>query len=231
MRENTNTARLEATRPTFTDRTLPHPWELCDVCGKAPGFPLPGYRFPTCPECSRRQVLQDAAQASLTALAAPVVGAWAAQWTAAGLSLEALDGLAEIVTGAWAKPSYARRFRRVFLRRLSRQHAPPAFTVAGPDRVALDVEALPCLTTYRSADRTRGMTWPHFLDGEGRPHTLPAGLDSLTLTQPDGGAVLIFTGLGGQTDFTRAGPHRPPGFRVPAHLLPQVRAALEGARA
>jgi hypothetical protein len=168
----------------------------------------------------------DAAQAHLEALAAPVLGAWASQWTAAGLTLAQLEEATEWASGAWLAREFQAPYRRARLRFLRRKHAPP-FEPARPDRVALDLDALPTLTAFLPADPARGILWPRFTDGEGKAYTLAAGLGTLALTLPDGVRVLLFTGHGGRTAFTR--PSVPgPGFRVPAWLWPQVQAALSG---
>lgn len=209
---------------SMTDRTLPHPWGLCDVCGKAAGLPDPQrpdlFR---CPACAAREALRDAAEADLHALAAPIVGAWAAQWTAAGLSLSDLEGVTEHLLDTWVSHSPT---RRVFLRRLARQNAAPAFEIAPPERVTFELTALPLLTAYHPANTAQGEISPHFADSVGRMYVLYPGCDVLTLQQPDGGAVILYVGSGGQTPCLT--PSDASGFRVPARLWPLVETVLRG---
>ena len=210
----------------LTDRTLPAPWEQCDMCGKAAGLPTTAApHLALCAACAARQVLVDAAQDSLEVLAAPVVGAWAAQWTAAGVPLEELDAITEYFSGSNMSSEYAQTYRLKTLRRLRRQYAPPAFTSSAPDRVTLNPDDLPTLTGYTLADPARGVPRPYFLDSEGKAHTLSLGCDSLTIPQPDGSALLIFTGLHGLTDL-RSMPGLTRAFRVVAGLLPMIQATL-----
>ncbi|MBI0446298.1 hypothetical protein [Deinococcus sp. DB0503] len=221
----------------MTDRTLPYPWGLCDVCGKAAGLPDPDrpahlpplYR---CPACAAREALWEAARADLEALASPTVGAWAAQWSAAGLTPQQLEEVTEQLPAAWMAHDYGKAYRLAHLRRLRFAHRAPAFEVAGPDRVALDLGAFPRLTAYRPPDPARyGMEFAHFLDTAGAHHTLPRGLDTLALTLEGGARALIFTGHEGRSDFGHADRFRrfqAPGLYVPAHLWPTVAAVLEG---
>ncbi|MDL2343110.1 hypothetical protein QOL99_02985 [Deinococcus sp. MIMF12] len=212
--------------PPMTDRTLPRPWGLCDGCGEAAGLPLPGRAdYHLCAVCAAHDALRKAAQDDLEALASPAVGAWAAQWGAAGLSGEELREITEQLSGAWMAEDYGKAYRLAHLRRLRRAHRAPAFEVAGPDRVAFHAEALPMLAAYRPADPERGILWPYFLDTHGEARTIHPGPDTLTLIQPDGGRVLIFTGSGGQTAWGSPA-YTVPGFRVPAHLWPHVEAVL-----
>ena len=78
--------------PAFTDRILPAPWGLCAVCGKAVGLPLPSRGIDV---STARAVLVDAAEQSLEAAAAPVLGAWAA-----GVSTGELVGVLNLLSGA-----------------------------------------------------------------------------------------------------------------------------------
>lgn len=214
------------TAPVWS-RDLPHPWAMCEVCGEAAGVRLPGHADATCSACARREVLREAARTHLAALAGPVLGAWASYWQTVGVPLKALDSVCEDLSGAWlydvAQPSY----RRARLRYLARQHAAPTVTVSPPDRVALDVDALPYLTECRPADPAHGINWPHFLDSHGQTHTIYPGPDTLTLTLPDGLRVLIVTGIHGQTGIGQRATGAP-GYCFHAHLWPHVQAALSG---
>ena len=213
--------------PAFTDRTLPAPWGLCDVCGKAAGLPLPSRGGDvSCPACTARAVLVDAAERSLETAIAPVLGAWAAHWAAAGVSVGELVSVLDLLSGADYNETYRARYVRGHLRRVMLAHRAPVFEVARPDRFEYLAADLPTLSAYHWADMTHprdGHSWPYFTDGEGKAHTLPLGYDALSVTLPDGDALLIFTGLGGQSRLTRQ-----QGYRVPARLLPQVRASLAG---
>ncbi|WP_407569625.1 hypothetical protein [Deinococcus altitudinis] len=213
----------------FTDRTLPAPWEECDVCGKAAGLPsTTGAHLTVCGPCAAQQAIVNAAEESLKALAAPVLGAWAAQWTAAGVPLDELDAITEHLSGAGMCGDYAQAYRLKALRFLRREYAAPVFEKSAPERVTLNPEDLPTLTGYTLADPARGVLRPYFLDSEGTPHTFPLACDALTVALPGGDALLIFTGLHGATDL-----HPVPGlaraFRVVAALLPQVCSALNPA--
>lgn len=208
--------------PTMTDRTLPHPWNLCDVCGKAAGLPDPQHpTFYRCPACAARTALMDTARADLEALTAPVLGAWAAQWTAAGLTLAQAEEVTEQASGAWMHDRAARTFRLTTLRVLARLHRAPAFKRAEPDRLALALEDLPMLEDVRHADHAR--PWPYFVDGEGKNVDVYAGPDALILTLPNDVRAVLYLGMGGRVEERRAS-----GFRVPPRLWPAVAAALSG---
>ena len=211
----------------YTDRTLPAPWEQCDMCGHA-GLPTTAAPHLTlCAPCATRQALVDAAQDSLEVLAAPIVGAWAAQWSAAGVPLEELDAITEYFSGSNMSSEYAQKHRRDTLRRLRRLYAAPVFEKSAPERVTLNPDDLPTLTGYTLADPARGVLRPYFLDSEGKPHTFPVICDSLTVYLPDGDALLIFAGPNGITEMWPV-PGLPSAFRVVAALLPTVLAMLSG---
>ena len=217
------------TGPTYTDRTLPAPWQECDFCGKVAGLPNTGSDYALCAACSRLNLLHEAARESLEALAAPILGAWVSQWTAAGVPLEDLEVTTQHFSGAGLNERAGRAHRLAHLRYLRREYGPPVFEVQRPDRHELSAIGMPALTACREANPARGERSGYFLDSEGNAHRLFPGLDVLTVILPDGDALLIYTGIFGQTDFTSK-PDFPgqQGFRVPAALLPQVRAALAG---
>jgi hypothetical protein len=156
-------------------------------------------------------------------MTAPAVGAWAAHWTAAGMPMDDLLSAVNMLTGSWMHERARDSYQRATVRHLSRQYPAPVYSQQGPDRASLNVAELPMLTAYRLADPARGIDWPHFIDGEGKAHHLHRGLNTLTVSLPDNGALLIFTGLNGATDL-----HRAPALWVPAELLPTVQAALNG---
>ena len=142
--------------------------------------------------------------------------------------LEELEAITEHLTGAWMSGDYAQTYRRKTLRFLRCEYDAPVFEACPPDRVTLHPEDLPTLTGYTLPHPEGGIPRPFFLDSEGQAHTLPLGLDSLTIPQPDGSALLIFTGFRGVTDL-RPMPGLALSFRVVAGLLPTVQATLAGA--
>lgn len=197
-------------------------WEDCAVCGKAAG--IPGARQEArCPACAARVALEDAAQADLEALAAPVLGAWAAHWKAAGVKLESLETLTEHLSGAYMHERAGKSYRLASLRRLARLYAPGPFVRREPARLAFDLEALPMLEDVRPPDARRGMPWPHFVDGEGQAVSVLPGPDAVTLTLPDGVRAVLYVGLSGQVEGRMS-----EGFRCPPHLWPAVAVALTG---
>ncbi|CAM3869201.1 hypothetical protein [Deinococcus frigens] len=209
----------------ISSRDLPAPWGVCDVCGRAAGLPDPDSRGQghMCATCAVRRTLTDAAQHDLKALTGPVVGAWAAHWTRAGLTVEEMDSAAEALTAAWAKESYARRFRRVFLRRLARRHAAPAYFEEAPTRQTF---APARVVAFHPAETAHA--WPTFETADGRRHTLPRGLDAVILEEADGSRAVVFIGFAGQLSFENLPEINPPSFRVPAALWPAFHAALSG---
>ena len=68
------------TAQTFTDRTAPAPWGVCDGCGAAAPVTADVAR---CPACLTRDARYTAAEAHLQALALPVLTAWASAWARA----------------------------------------------------------------------------------------------------------------------------------------------------
>lgn len=201
------------------------PWEACHTCGNAPGLPMPDGQT-LCPACAARATLKDAAQASLEALTAPVLGAWAAQWQAAGVPLSALEVLTESASGAWMHDRAARAYRLHTLRTLARLHAAPRdFQAPRPARVALAFDDLPMLEDVRPPDARQDFTWPHFVTGEGKPFNVHPGSDAVTVTMPDGVRAVLYVGMSGQVGARDAAG---PGFRCPPHLWESVALALSG---
>lgn len=220
--------------PALTDRTLPAPWVACEVCSStAPALPdLDG--SPRCPSCAQTARLYDAAYEHLGQLLAPHLGAWGHFWAAQGASTKTLlDVLDRFTGGDLNERAQAERLSNL-LQNARTVYPVPAFTPAPPDRVQLDARTVPqlldVLTDHAQPqadgagqiDRRRSFV---IQDSEGRDaeqHPAP-GLDALLIlnTTPDGDALLIYTGIDGKTDYTRAQP-----LRVPARFLPQVRAAL-----
>jgi hypothetical protein len=212
-------------------RPLPAPWELCQMCGEAPGLPLPGRAHLSpmyhCAKCAAREALWTAAETHLKDLTAPLIGAWASQWTAAGLPLDELEAITSQLSAAWMNEEASTAYRTRALRFLRRQYAAPAFEDVAPApvaHVALDAADLPTLTSFHAARPDCG---PYFLDSAGKAHLIPAGLDTVTVSLPGGGALFLFTGHQGQTDF-HALSYLPCGFHIPAHLVPHMQAVLSG---
>jgi len=211
----------------MTNRTLPAPWEQCDMCGKAAGVPSvlrPDTAL--CPACTRWELLNDAATDSLREMISPILGAWAAHWTAAGVSLKDLEAATEYMIGSDLNSTYAKKHRRVHLRRLRHAYRAPAFECHPAGRSELRAADLPRLARWTPPAPAGGGYSAHggfFTDTQGRAQTLAPGCDVLLISQPDGDTLLIYTGAGGYT-----GPTSREGLRVPAGLLPQVRALLSG---
>lgn len=75
----------------------------CDVCGSTalPAMVMAGYNYPTCPKCSVKAALDEAAMAHLHALLWPAVSAWAQHWKAAGMQSDALVAILELEGLFW----------------------------------------------------------------------------------------------------------------------------------
>lgn len=213
------------TRAAVPESAAPHPWGLCDMCGEAPGLPIPGrpaHLSPLyhCPACTTLSTLVDAAQAHLEDLAAPIVGAWAHLWTAAGLPLGELEEITQHVSGANMNEEAGQAYRARALRFLRRKHTPPTITHDQPTRAAFALEDLPMIHRHHPAQPERH-TPAHFTDEAGRVCSLFQGLDTVALSLPDGITALIFPEGAARPDDLA-----PTGYRVPAHLWPLVQAAL-----
>lgn len=207
---------------TVSESAAPRPWGLCDGCAAAPGLPVPGREGLTplyhCPTCAVQEALWDAARAHLADLAAPIVGAWAHQWQAAGVGLEDLEEITQHLTGAWMNPESAQAYRLKNLRTLSRAHTPPQITRDAAMRATVCLDSLPALTAHRAA-ADGGQ--PYFIDDRGQACTLFPGVDTITLALPDGSRAVLFPKYVSETDAAV-----PAGYRVPADLWPHVLAAL-----
>ncbi|WP_157465290.1 hypothetical protein [Deinococcus apachensis] len=230
----------EQNRPTSTDRTLPVPWEMCDMCGRVPALPAPGTLGTLCPDCARLQALTEAADQSLIDSVGPHLGAWVAHWQRAGVSLRELMGVIENAADYHTRSDLAEPRRFATLRALGMKYAPPAVTPALPAHVTLDVAALPVIEGHMIyADTYPGNGKPYRLNvftvrlpngerDEGRIiHPGPDALLMLNAT-PQGDAVLYLTGMHGQLfpadypDVLRCSH----ALRVPPQFLPAVREAL-----
>ncbi|GHF32355.1 hypothetical protein HNQ07_000418 [Deinococcus metalli] len=217
----------------MTTATLPAPWAVCEDCGKAAGLPIshvpgvPGAFM--CVACYTWHRNVNAATAQLEAMTGPVVGAWAAQWTRAGLSDEDLQSITDSLTGADMAEDFGDAYRARALRYLRRSHRVPATMPEDvpPARETVDPAALPLLAQCRPADPAHGIRARYFIGANGQAYTIHATPDTLTLPQPDGMRLLIFTGWRGVTRFHDR-VSGAPGYRVPAHLWADVEAALSG---
>ncbi|UQN07403.1 hypothetical protein [Deinococcus sp. QL22] len=216
-------------------RPLPAPWELCEMCGEVAGLPIPGRaaHLPPmhhCAKCAAREALWNTAETHLKDLTAPMIGAWASQWTAAGLPLDELEEITSHLSGAWMYLEAGQEYRTRALQVLRDQYAAPTFEEVAPPPVShvnLSAADLPTLTSFHAATADCG---PYFLDSAGKARTIPAGLDTVTVSLPSGGALFLFTGHQGQTDF-HALSYLPCGFHIPAHLVPHMHAVLSGVTA
>lgn len=172
---------------------------------------------PRCPSCAQTARLTTAAYDHLAQLLAPALGAWGNHYAAQGMTRAQGEQLAALLSDAM------------------QDNPPPVFTPAPPDRVQLDARTVPQVLSFTldhaqpQADGAgridRRLTFTvREADGRltERLHLAP-GCDVLLIlnTTPQGDALLIYTGIHGQTD-----PARNEALRVPADLLPQVRAAL-----
>ena len=203
-----------------TERDVTAPYGVCDRCHHTPAVYSPIRDEYLCAACTPLAVLSDAAHEHLDTLVLPVLAAWAHHWQAAGLPREELTARLGLLVGDTQEDGTTDLLRSAMI-----NHPVPDYTPAHSDRVTLHPADLPTLTGYTLTDPERGIPRPHFLDSEGQPHSLPLGLDSLTLPQPDGSALLIFTGYRGTTDLHPT-PGFERGFRVVAGLLPMIQATL-----
>jgi len=213
-------------------RPLPAPWELCEMCGEAAGLPIPGRaHLPPvhhCAKCAAREAIWTVAETHLKDLTAPLIGAWASHWTAAGVPLDELEEMTSHLSGAWMCEEAGQEYRTRALDALRSQHAAPAFEEVAPapvSHVHLSAADLPTLTSFHAATANSG---PYFLDSAGKARTIPAGLDTVTVSLPGGGALFLFTGHQGQTNFHVLSYYLPCGFQLPAHLVPHMHAVLSG---
>lgn len=213
----------------LTERTLPHPWDVCDGCGKVAALPMPGQpRDAMCGACVALELLHNAAHESFKELTAPVIGGWASHWGAAGVTLEDLSGILETEAQHGMTFDYARAYFAQTVRELSQAHPIPTFTKNAPDRASLSAADFPTLAECRPADPAQGISSAWFVDTKNRAHTISRGADTLSVRLIGGDVLLIFTGAKGQTRFdlpTGAGLH------VPAHLWPDVERALSAGQA
>ncbi|CAM4071282.1 hypothetical protein [Deinococcus frigens] len=210
--------------PAYTSRTLPAPWAECEVCGSLALPDLDG--SPRCPSCAARDRQLCAAEQHLAALFAPQLAAWVHHYTAQGLSAAQLYECLESWAGSWMNPQAQGQHLTALLTNAAREYPAPSFTPSPPDRVQLDARTLPQILAAQLDPARPAASGPGQIDrrltftvreanGQEREHLhLSPGYDALLIlnTAPEGEALLYYTG--GE------------GLRVPARLLPQVRAAL-----
>jgi len=208
---------------------MPEPWGECVSCGRpaAAGLPLSlrGGDY-HCPACTREALLTEGATENLEELAGPIIGAWANHWASAGVPLSELTGALGYLCGAGLNEDARAAHVRGHLARLRRENRAPVFEHHPADRAELAAADLPRLAQWTPPAPAGGGYSAHsgfFTDTQGRAQTLVPGCDVLLISLPDGDTLLIYTGAGGYTS-----PTRREGFRVPAGLLPQVRALLSG---
>lgn len=222
------------TAPAYTDRSLPAPWGVCEVCGGPVAALADLDGIARCPACAQRERLTDAAQAHLDALLSPALGAWVNHYAPQGLSQETARELLGFWAGDWMHEKAQTEHLAALIAQAAKDYPAPQVVRADPDRVTLNTRTLPQLLgviapfnvpapVAGEPDRRLGF---RYRDAEGRVREtggLPVGCDAVLLlnTTPEGEALLYFTGLHGRTNTREA-----EAYRVPAALLPDVRAAL-----
>jgi len=219
---------ITAKVPTLTVRDMPTHLGVCDWCGATPALITPDApTFAECPKCRIFRLLTDAATADLEALIHPVISAWAQQYESTGLSRTDVADLLDLYVGQHLSDS-GRLVR--WLTDVQAQHPIPTYQDVPTARVTLDVTQLRRIERIGAAVPDRGIPRPYFLDTNGQVVSIGCGLDTITLMQPNGDAVIIYTGIHGGSNTT----HQQESLYVPAHLLEQVQAELtsrDGSRA
>lgn len=214
---------------TITPQTTPDllaPYDVCGTCGATPALDTDRHGT-LCGPCHVRQLLEDGAEEHMRTLAGPLLGAWAHHWRGVGLELDALAALLESLADVHTTEELAHPRRVVTLRALAMKHAPPPHTRAAPERHTLSVAELPTFEGVYPAQPGAGIPRPYCMlrrpDGRREVFSIGAGLDLLTLEQPDGSAVLIPLGLHGYT----SGRGLQEAVLIPAALRDQARILYE----
>lgn len=205
-------------------RDMPAPYAVCAGCGQTPALMDPlGDGEDLCPDCSRLYLLERAAAVHLRESVAAVLGAWANHWAAAGVPHKSLLGLIASESGGYLAEEYAERFRREVLAHVRRQYRPEPYRDHVPERLRVNTAELPEVVRvlYPEPSRRPYFEQVHPATGERRQYVPGPGLDLLTLTLPDGSAVLIPVGIHGGLLGEGSRTASPP-VRVPAGLLPAV---------
>lgn len=202
-------------------RDMPAPYAVCDSCGNTPALADPlGGSEALCPACALRRLRYESAAEHLRRLMLPALGAWGNFWTAAGVPHGELLSLLETESGGDMHPEAGDRFRREVLATARRQSRPEPYRDHVPERVRVNTAELPEVVRVLYPDspsRRPYFEQVHPLTGKRRQYQTGPGLDLLTLTLPDGSAVLIPLGIRGEIDLSRG-----EAVRVPAELLPVV---------
>lgn len=219
--------------PRYTSRTLPAPWVECAGCGSLALPDLDAY--PRCPSCAARDRLVYVAEQHLDALLAPQLAAWGHHYAAQGLNMAQLYECLERWAGGWMSTQAQAAHLTARLIDAAREYPAPSFTPSLPERLQLDARTLPqVLAAHLDATQPAPGPGPGEIDRrltftvreadghEGEYLHLSPGCDVLLILNvtPEGEALLYYL----------ATPDRPgasrEALRVPARLLPQVRAAL-----
>ena len=203
---------------------MPAPYAVCVGCGATPALTDPlGDGQALCSACSRLYLLEQAAALHLRELIAAALGAWGNHWAAAGVPHRSLLGIMEAEDASGLDREAAERFRREVLAHARRQYRPEPYRDHVPERRAVSLADLPEVrrVLYPEPSRRPYFEQVHPATGERRQYVSGPGLDLLTVTLPDGSAVLIPVGIRGEL-LGEGGRKVSPPVRVPAELLPVV---------
>ena len=218
---NVKTSRtLTVKAPSLTVRDMPTHLGVCTWCGATPALITPNApTFAECPKCRIFRLLTDAATSDLEALIHPVISAWAQQYEGTGLSRTDVADLLD----AYVEEHLSDSGDLVrWLTDLQVQHPTPTYQDVPTARLILDVTQLRRIERVGAAVPDRGIPRPYFLDTNGEVVSISCGLDTITLMQPNGDALIVFTGIHGGSNTA----HQQESIYVPAHLLTQVQAEL-----
>lgn len=194
--------------------------EICTSCHERPGFPSvssTGAVVYECVSCRMFQAQCNAASAQLSDAIAPTLGMWAAQWMRAGLPVNELVGIIEILTGDWARHDVAEEYRRRTLRTLAAtyRHASQEEEVP-PLRAQVQIASLRRIArvmfdhTAPASLRDR----PYFFSAADEQIHAFAGADLVVCSLPEGERAVIYADRSQDS------------FLCPAELWPNVAAAL-----
>lgn len=123
-----------------TEREVSAPYGACGYCGATPAVFSSIRSDYLCAGCTQTNLLSDACSAHLTELTAPIIAAWGHHWTAVGLSPEDLTAHLECFTQADQTEGAAQ-----LLTSTLEAYPVEKYVPAQPDRVLLDVGALPTI--------------------------------------------------------------------------------------
>ena len=221
LNDAATTAAAPAPRPrmgtALTAKLAPNTMDVCDTCGEAQGFQVPGAPYlHECPGCATERMRSDLAREHLDTVVSPALGVWMAYWQNAGVDFQDLDDLFRNYTGADLAPKFEQEHREQLLRRVGEeqkgalevQDTPPVRLVADPSTLPLIARRLPNPSPLRhSAFFTAG--------DKQQVHVLP-GMDAVVLSLDGGLRAVIYLGSNIQE-----------GFRCPPELWPDVAAELK----